>query len=62
MVDEFDAFRIFEEHGKVESRLVRATLNELTPGDVVIKAANSSINYKDALAATGAGRSFVGFR
>ena len=28
----------------------------LTPGEVVIKAAYSSVNYKDALAATGAGK------
>ena len=55
-MDEFDAYRIFEEGGTVRSRLVRATLDELTPGDVVIKAAYSSVNYKDALAATGAGK------
>ena len=56
MVDAFDAYRIFDDHGKVAGRLVRATLDELTPGDVVIKAAYSSVNYKDALAATGAGK------
>ena len=32
------------------------TLDDLTPGDVVIKVSHSTINYKDALAATGAGR------
>jgi NADPH2:quinone reductase len=31
-------------------------VDELSPGDVVIKAAYSSVNYKDALAATGAGK------
>lgn len=56
MTDAFDAYRIFQEDKKVEGRLVRATLDELTPGDVVIKAAYSSVNYKDALAATGAGK------
>jgi len=55
-VDTFNAFRIFEEDGRIEGRLVRATLDELSPGDVVIRAAYSSVNYKDALAATGAGR------
>ena len=52
----FDAYRIFDENGKIAARLVRATLDELTPGEVVIKAAYSSVNYKDALAATGAGK------
>ena len=56
IVNQFDAYRIFEDDGKIEGRLVRATLDELSPGDVVIKAAYSSVNYKDALAATGAGK------
>jgi acrylyl-CoA reductase (NADPH) len=55
-VETFNAFRIFDEDGKIEGRLVRATLDELSPGDVVIKASHSSVNYKDALAATGAGK------
>ena len=52
----FRAFRIFSEDGRVSGRLVEATLDELTPGDVVIQAAYSSVNYKDALAATGTGK------
>lgn len=52
----FRAFRIFSEDGRVGGRLVEATLDELTPGDVVIQAAYSSVNYKDALAATGTGK------
>lgn len=52
----FRAYRIFNENGKVHSRLVETTLNELDPGDVVLKAAYSSVNYKDALAATGVGK------
>jgi len=28
-VSEFDAFRIFEDDGKVEGRIVKATLDEL---------------------------------
>jgi len=55
-VSEFDAFRIFEDDGKVEGRIVKATLDELSAGEVVIRTAYSSVNYKDALAATGAGR------
>jgi NADPH2:quinone reductase len=55
-VSGFDAYRIFENNGKVESRVVKATLDELSAGEVVIRTAFSSVNYKDALAATGAGR------
>src|SRR4051812_11270919 len=55
-VDTFSAFRIFNDDGKVAGRVVDAKLDELTAGDVVIKAAYSSVNYKDALAATGAGK------
>ena len=51
----FDAFRVFE-GGQVQGRLVQATLDDLSAGDVVIKAAYSSVNYKDAMAATGAGK------
>lgn len=52
----FRAFRVFEDNGKVEGRVVPATLDELSPGDVVIRTVASSVNYKDALAATGAGK------
>jgi len=55
-VTAFRAFRVFEEGGAVGGRVVSATLEELSPGDVVIKAAYSSVNYKDALAATGTGK------
>lgn len=50
------AYRIFNEDGKVASRYVNMELEELDAGDVVIKVAYSSVNFKDALAATGAGR------
>lgn len=52
----FRAFRIFEENGTVASRFVDLTLNDLDPGEVVIRTRYSSVNYKDALAATGAGK------
>lgn len=48
----FRAFRIFKESEQIAGRVVETTLDELTPGDVVIRAAYSSVNYKDALAAT----------
>ena len=52
----FRAFRITNDAGTIGGSIVDATLDELTPGDVVIKADYSSVNYKDALAATGAGK------
>ena len=52
----FRAFRVFEDDGRVQGRVVQTTLDELSPGDVVIQATHSSVNYKDALAATGTGK------
>jgi acrylyl-CoA reductase (NADPH) len=52
----FKAYRIYNEDGKVQARLVDTTLDELDPGEVVFKTAFSSVNYKDALAATGTGK------
>jgi len=52
----FRGFRIHQEHGKIVSRFDELTLDDLQPGNVVIKVKYSSINYKDALAATGAGK------
>lgn len=52
----FRAFRVFDEDGQVQGRIVQATLDELSAGAVVIKAEYSSVNYKDAMAATGAGK------
>jgi acrylyl-CoA reductase (NADPH) len=56
-MDPFTAFRIHSEDGRnVETRLETIKLDDLSAGDVVIRGAYSSINYKDALAATGKGR------
>jgi NADPH2:quinone reductase len=55
-VETFRALRIFDENGSIQSRVVDMSLSDLSAGDVVIKAAYSSVNYKDALAATGAGK------
>lgn len=52
----FPAYRIFEQDGKSAGRFVDLTLGDLDPGEVVIQAHYSSVNYKDALAATGAGK------
>jgi acrylyl-CoA reductase (NADPH) len=56
MIGTFKALRIFSENDKVSGRVVEATLDELSAGEVVFKTAFSSVNYKDALAATGAGK------
>lgn len=55
-MNSFRALRIHREFERVVSRLEQISLDDLTPGDVVIKVAYSGINYKDALAATGAGK------
>jgi acrylyl-CoA reductase (NADPH) len=52
----FSAFRVFDENGKISGRIVQISLDDLSDGAVVIKAAYSSVNYKDALAATGTGK------
>lgn len=53
---DFRAFRVHLEGERSVARLERLRLEELSAGDVVIRAAWSGINYKDALAATGKGR------
>jgi NADPH2:quinone reductase len=52
----FRAFRIHEIDRKIVSRFDNITLEDLSPGDVVVRVSCSDINYKDALAATGKGR------
>jgi len=52
----FKAFRIHEIDGKVAGRFEDLTLEQLSPGEVVIDVQYSDINYKDALAATGTGK------
>jgi NADPH2:quinone reductase len=52
----FRAFRIHEIEGKVGGRFDALTLEQLSPGEVVIEIHYSDVNYKDALAATGAGK------
>jgi NADPH2:quinone reductase len=52
----FRAFRITSQDSRISGSIVEVSLDELTPGDVVIKSEYSSVNYKDALAATGTGK------
>jgi len=51
----FKAFRVFSENERISGRVVDATLEELAAAEVVVGTAYSSVNYKDALAGTGAG-------
>jgi len=50
------AFQITEVDGKSAGKFVALTLDELSAGEVVIETHYSSVNYKDALAAMGAGK------
>lgn len=54
--EKFKAYRLTEADRKVRGEFVDCTLDELDPGDVVVRVAYSDVNYKDALAATGKGR------
>ena len=55
-MQKFKAYRTFQENGVVSSRFVEMGLDELDPGDVVVKTKYSTINYKDALSYNGAGK------
>ncbi|MDZ7769558.1 MAG: oxidoreductase [Woeseiaceae bacterium] len=55
-MDNFRAYRIDEQDGKIKAGFCTLGLEDLTEGDVVIKVSHSTINFKDALAATGKGR------
>src|SRR5271170_377817 len=52
----FKAFRIHEENQKIVARFKQLSLADLSAGEVVVRVSYSDINYKDALAATGAGK------
>ena len=56
-MDTFRSFRINQGEDKsISANFTNMSLEDLTEGDVVIKTSYSTINYKDALAATGKGR------
>lgn len=52
----FQAFRVRQENDEVIGCLENLTVDELSQGEVVFKTAYSAVNYKDALAGTGAGK------
>lgn len=50
------AYKIFNENNVVSGRIVSIDEPRAAPGEVVLRTAYSSVNFKDALAATGAGK------
>ncbi|CAN5283457.1 MDR family oxidoreductase [soil metagenome] len=52
----FRAYRVHEKDGRSVAGFEELALDDLSAGDVLIAASHSSVNYKDALAATGRGR------
>ena len=55
-MDSFRAFRIDKDDGKIVAGFQELTVDDLTEGNVVVRVSHSTINYKDALAATGTGK------
>ena len=55
-MEEFRAYRLDQQDGKLVAGFTTLNIDDLSAGDVVIKVSHSSINYKDALAATGTGK------
>jgi NADPH2:quinone reductase len=58
-MNKFRAFRIFSEGNRIAGRVVQLGLDELSAGETVFRTAYSSVNYKDALAATGTGGKII---
>ncbi|HEX7338952.1 MAG TPA: oxidoreductase, partial [Rhodanobacteraceae bacterium] len=56
MTETFRAFRIHDDDAGYHAGIEPLTLDDLAPGEVVIRTAFSSVNYKDALAGTGKGK------
>ena len=54
--DHFRAFRIHDDRDGCRAGVESISPDDLNPGEVLVKAEFSSVNYKDALAGTGKGR------
>jgi len=52
----FNGFRIHNDANGYRSGIEQVSLDDLAPGEVVIRTAYSSVNFKDALAGTGQGK------
>ena len=55
-MESFRAFRIDQQDGDLVAEFARLNVDDLSEGEVIVKVSHSTINYKDALAATGTGR------
>jgi acrylyl-CoA reductase (NADPH) len=55
-MDKFRAFLITQQDRAIVTAFTQMALDDLDPGEVVVRVAYSDVNYKDALAATGKGR------
>src|SRR5687768_10153503 len=54
--NQFPAFRIHSGDAGYRAGIEFISVDDLNPGEVVIKTAYSSVNFKDALAGTGEGK------
>ncbi|HSH27809.1 MAG TPA: alcohol dehydrogenase catalytic domain-containing protein, partial [Wenzhouxiangella sp.] len=54
--ESFRAFRISDDEDGYRGEIVEQSIDDQSEGDVVIRVAYSSVNYKDALAGTGKGK------
>jgi len=52
----FNAFRIHNDDAGYRSGIEQVSIDDLSPGEIVVKTAFSSVNFKDALAGTGQGK------
>ncbi len=55
-MDSFRAYRIDEQDGRIVAGFRELSLEDLSDGNVLVKVSHSTINYKDALAATGSAK------
>src|SRR6478736_9351460 len=56
-MEKFKAYKLTETpEKKLRAEFVECSLDDLDPGNVVVRVAYSDVNYKDALAATGKGK------
>jgi len=55
-MERFRAYRVHETDGVITPAVEELGLDDLAPGEVVIRSSYSSVNYKDALAASGTGK------
>ena len=55
-MEKFKAYRLTEADRKIRAEFAECTLDDLDPGELVVRVAYSDVNYKDALAATGKGK------